>query len=121
MGDYLYVFGGFAEVLEEDEEGQLLGFGPEVSGDLHRLDLRSLSWERLHPAGTPPLPTDKLSSWVHGGKLYLFGGYGAENAGLVQEKGEECRGTEFLRDESGTKEGERESIFRSALHPSWDI
>ena len=40
------------------------------------LDLNSTpwNWTKLTPSGTPPFKCGKLSSWVHKGKFYGFGG-----------------------------------------------
>ncbi len=32
--------------------------------------------KKLNPSGRKPLRVDKLASWIHGGKVYLFGGFG---------------------------------------------
>ena len=32
--------------------------------------------KKLNPNGRKPLRVDKLASWIYGGKVYLFGGFG---------------------------------------------
>jgi len=50
---------------------------PEYNtNSIFALDLLSWTWSKLSPKGVPPLKCDKLSSWVHGGKVYGFGGFG---------------------------------------------
>ena len=46
------------------------------SNEIYKLELKSLSWSKLSPGGTRPLKSDKMTSWVDGQKIYLFGGYG---------------------------------------------
>ena len=42
---------------------------------IHSLDLNSWSWTSYTPSGPPPLRgSSKMSSWVHNGKIYFFGG-----------------------------------------------
>ena len=42
---------------------------------IHSLDLNSWSWTRYTPSGPPPMKAcSKMSSWVHNGKIYFFGG-----------------------------------------------
>ncbi|XP_014666100.1 PREDICTED: kelch domain-containing protein 2-like [Priapulus caudatus] len=59
---YLYIYGGHSL------EGHY--------GELHRLDLSSLSWERVPCKGKRPAPRDKFVGWSHEGKLHFFGGFG---------------------------------------------
>jgi hypothetical protein len=38
--------------------------------------MSTLTWKKLNPSGIRPLRVDKLSSWIYGSKVYLFGGFG---------------------------------------------
>ena len=38
--------------------------------------MNTLTWKKLNPTGIRPLRVDKLSSWIFGSKVYLFGGFG---------------------------------------------
>lgn len=76
-----YIFFGFfhyptpADVPDEDDpfiHGQL----DKNSNSAYVLDLNTLYWKKLSPKGIPPLKVDKLGAWIHGGKVYLFGGFG---------------------------------------------
>ena len=46
------------------------------TNELYKLDLKSLLWTKMSPEGTRPLKSDKMTSWVDGQRMYLFGGYG---------------------------------------------
>ena len=57
------------------------------SGDMARnvipaLDLNTLVWEALVPRNTLSIVSDGFTSWVHGGKIYVFGG-GCSNQGCL--------------------------------------
>ncbi|XP_056092690.1 kelch domain-containing protein 1 isoform X1 [Rhinichthys klamathensis goyatoka] len=61
----LYIFGGCCD------DGQ--------TNELYSVDLHdgAFSWKKLEPqSGSPPSPRDKLSCWVHKGRMVYFGGYG---------------------------------------------
>ena len=49
------------------------------SNNIHALDLKSWTWTRLSPGGSPPVKCAYLSTWLHNGKLYGFGGETSEN------------------------------------------
>ncbi|PSN36875.1 Kelch domain-containing protein 2 [Blattella germanica] len=70
-GDMLYIFGGFHGL---SDPGAMDG----NSNQLYRLDLRTLTWEWLHPTGNQPTPCDKLAGWEYMGKMYFFGGFGPQ-------------------------------------------
>ena len=54
----------------------IMGLDHRYSNEIFKLDMKSLSWSKMSPEGTRPLKSDKMSSWVDGQKVYLFGGYG---------------------------------------------
>ena len=56
LGDHMYVIFG----------------APEPS--LHSLNLNFWEWKRHIPQGKAPMTAWKLSSWVHGTRIYCFGG-----------------------------------------------
>ncbi|CAM4641617.1 unnamed protein product [Leuciscus chuanchicus] len=61
----LYIFGGCCD------DGQ--------TNELYSVDLHdgTFSWKKVEPqSGSPPSPRDKLSCWVHKGRMIYFGGYG---------------------------------------------
>ncbi|KAF8055485.1 IPO5 [Scenedesmus sp. PABB004] len=68
IGDQLVLFGG--------RTGVELGEG--ARGDLHVLDLGSLTWSSRRPAGPSPAPRSFHASAVARGQLYVFGGCGAD-------------------------------------------
>ena len=65
-----------AQVLD----GQMyIMFGThEPTNIIHSLDLNFWEWKRHHPEGNPPTTACKLSSWVHGKRIYCFGGMSHE-------------------------------------------
>ena len=42
---------------------------------VHSLDLNNGMWTKHIPSGSPPRKTFLMGTWVHGRKLYCFGGY----------------------------------------------
>jgi hypothetical protein len=69
VGDELYVICGI--------ENRRVELQPEkYTNSVYRLNLNTWVWTRMEPEGTPPLRSDKLSSWVYEGSIYVFGGYG---------------------------------------------
>ena len=46
----------------------------DYSNDIHALDLNSWTWTKLNPKGSPPTRCGYLSTWLHNGKIYGFGG-----------------------------------------------
>lgn len=84
----LYIFCGFfhynresalvhEDDLDEEERALgLLGFVEKNSNNAYVLNMTTLTWKKLNPSGRKPLRVDKLASWIHGGKVYLFGGFG---------------------------------------------
>ena len=46
----------------------------EFINDVYALDLNSWRWKKLNPRGTPPIGCTHLSTWLHKGKVYGFGG-----------------------------------------------
>ena len=59
-----------------DQMFVLAKWGCEEDGDgVHILDLKTWTWKKLTPKGSPPLRMSyAMSTWVHMGKLYFFGG-----------------------------------------------
>ena len=47
---------------------------PDIYNDIYALDLNSWRWTKLNPKGTPPFKCNSLSTWIHNGKFYGFGG-----------------------------------------------
>jgi hypothetical protein len=45
---------------------------------VHTLDCASMLWEKLEPTGTPPMSRGGHTATVVGGKLWVFGGEGAD-------------------------------------------
>ena len=43
--------------------------------EIHALDLNSWKWTELNPTGLPPKKCCYMSTWIHNGKVYCFGGY----------------------------------------------
>lgn len=72
--DYLYIYGGVEELTEELWR---------YSCELHRLDLKTLTWCNLTPTGIPPQGCDKGVGWVYNYKIYFFGGYGQKSRQMV--------------------------------------
>ena len=76
-----YLFGSSAIV----HEGNMLLFGGgytirgDYRRDLHALNLESWRWSKLSPRGTPPPGCIYASTWLHGGKVYFFGGATSNN------------------------------------------
>ncbi|XP_029973292.1 kelch domain-containing protein 1 isoform X2 [Salarias fasciatus] len=65
LDGHLYIFGGC------DDNGQ--------TNQIYCVDLTDgkYTWRKImHEFGSAPSPRDKLSCWVHGGRLIYFGGYG---------------------------------------------
>lgn len=50
----------------------------DYSNDIHALDLNSWTWRKLNPQGSPPTQCAYLSTWLHKGKIYGFGGETSE-------------------------------------------
>merc|ERR550532_464662 len=48
--------------------------GWRICDGIYALDLNSWRWTKLNPKGTPPFKCTSLSTWVHNGKFYGFGG-----------------------------------------------
>ncbi|CAB3379204.1 Hypothetical predicted protein [Cloeon dipterum] len=72
LDHFLYVFGGFQVIFDDFFQESI-----EAPGNsLHRLDLRTMTWQELRPAGVHPVPCDKLAGWEFNGRLYFFGGFG---------------------------------------------
>jgi len=65
IGDFLFVACGMVR-----------GSTERYTNELYKLDLKSLLWTKMSPEGTRPLKSDKMTSWVDGQRMYLFGGYG---------------------------------------------
>ena len=64
-----------AEVLDDT---MYLMFGEyegwRICDGIYALDLNSWRWTKLNPKGTPPFKCSSLSTWIHNGKFYGFGG-----------------------------------------------
>ena len=45
-----------------------------ITNNIYSLDLNSWRWTKLNPKGTPPFKCSSLSTWIHNGKFYGFGG-----------------------------------------------
>jgi len=107
LEDTMYVVAGFHKIVvslrslqsgiedsdesedseEEEEEGMVRMVGSvEISNTIWSLDLLSLRWTRLQPAGEPPLRCDKTGSWAYDDKIYIFGGFGPPPSSGQQEK-----------------------------------
>ena len=50
----------------------------DYSNDIHALDLNSWTWTKLSPQGSSPTKCAYLSTWLHNGKIYGFGGETSE-------------------------------------------
>eukprot|EP00961_Rhodomonas_salina_P297809 3937524-Rhodomonas_salina.1 len=63
LDEQLYVFGGWS--------------GEEYLNDLHRWDLRSLSWTPLSDttAGLPPSPRAHMGMVAGEGRVFVYGGW----------------------------------------------
>lgn len=46
----------------------------DYSNDIHALNLNTWTWKKLDPKGSPPIKCAYLSTWLHDGKVYGFGG-----------------------------------------------
>ena len=60
----------------------LLRRGDIARNVIHALDLNTLVWEALVPRNTLSIVSDGFTSWLHGGKIYVFGG-GCSNQGCI--------------------------------------
>ena len=45
-----------------------------IYDSIYALNLNSWRWTKLNPQGIPPIKCSSLSTWVHSGKFYGFGG-----------------------------------------------
>lgn len=80
----MYIFGGC------DDDGQ--------TNQIYCVEMTDgrYKWEKiLHVMGAPPSPRDKLSCWVHNGKIIYFGGYGHKRLSDIDN-----RSRSFIVDET---------------------
>ena len=64
----------FQDDVEQDMRQR--GIVEKNSNNAFVLNMDTLTWKKLDPSGKKPLRVDKLSSWIFGSKVYLFGGFG---------------------------------------------
>ncbi|XP_067310901.1 kelch domain-containing protein 1 isoform X2 [Pseudorasbora parva] len=74
VSGHLYIFGGCGEDGQTNEHYSL---------SLHD---ETFSWRRVRSqSGSPPSPRDKLSCWVHKGRMIYFGGYGHKRRSDIRD------------------------------------
>ena len=57
------------------------------SNDIHALDLKTWTWTKLSPGGSPPVKCAYLSTWLYRGNIFGFGGETSENPQECTDQG----------------------------------
>ena len=65
-----------------DDKMFVLKSGNMARNVIHALDLNTLAWETVVPRNTLSVVSDGFTSWVHEGRIYVFGG-GCSNQGCI--------------------------------------
>ncbi len=83
LGDEMFILCGFRRRGSQDSENsEAVDDMPEGAdvNEVWALNLTTWAWRKIWTSGRSPLRCNKLVSWVHGGKIYVFGGFGPKPA-----------------------------------------